>query len=61
MFNNVSAILDSLVSLCCFGQAKKKEKVFEKVKTDIAELTEQELEHLRAFLLRPMKQKACCF
>ena len=61
MFNNVSAILDSVVSFCCFGQGKKKEKVFEKVKTDIAELTEQELEHLRAFPLRPVKQKACCF
>ena len=61
MFSYVSAILDSLVSLCCFGQGKKKEKVFEKVKGDIAELTEQELEHLRAFLLRPMKQKVCCF
>ena len=61
MFSYVSAILDSLVSLCCFGKGKKKVEVFEKVKTDIAELTEQELEHLRAFLLRPMKQKACCF
>ena len=61
MFSYVSAILDSLVSLCCCGTGKKKEKVFEKVKTDIAELTEQELEHLKAFLLRPMRQKACCF
>ena len=40
---------------------RKNVEVFEKVKTDIAELTEQELEHLRAFLLRPMRQKACCF
>ena len=61
MFNNVSAILDSLVSLCCFGTGKKKIEVYEKVKEDIKELTEQELEHLKAFLLRPMKQKACCF
>ena len=61
MFNHVSAILDSLVSLCCCGKGKKEEKVFEKVKSDIAELTEQELEHLRAFLLRPVRQKACCF
>ena len=61
MFSYVSAILDSLVSLCCFGQGKNKIKVYEKVKTDIKELTEQELEHLRAFLLRPVKQKACCF
>ena len=61
MFTYVSAILDSLVSFCCFGQGKKEKKVFEKVKTDIAELTEQELEHLRSFLLRPMKQKVCCF
>ena len=61
MFNYVSTILDSLVSLCCFGQGKKKEKVFEKVKTDIAELTEQELKHLKGFLLRPVRQKACCF
>ena len=61
MFNNVSAILDSLVSFCCFGQGKKKIKIYEKVKTDIKELTEQHLEHLRAFLLRPIKQRACCF
>ena len=61
MFNYVSTILDSLVSLCCFGKGKKEKKVFGKVKGDIKELTEQELEQLRAFLLRPMKQKACCF
>ncbi len=61
MFSYVSAILDSLVSLCCFGKGKKEEKVFEKIKGDVKELTEQELEHLRAFLLRPMRQKACCF
>ena len=61
MFSYVSAILDSLVSLCCFGKGKKEEKVFEKIKGDVKDLTEQELEHLRAFLLRPMRQKACCF
>ena len=61
MFSYVSAILDSLVSLCCFGKGKKEKKVFENVKGDIKDLTEQELEHLKAFLLRPMKQKACCF
>ena len=61
MFNYVSIILDSVVSFCCFGKGKKEKKVFEKVRGYIAELTEQELEHLRAFLLRPMKQKACCF
>ena len=61
MFSYVSAILDSLVSLCCFGKGKKEEKVFEKIKGDVKELTEQELEHLKAFLLRPMRQKACCF
>ena len=61
MLSYVSTILDSLVSLCCFGKGKKETKVFEKVKGDIKELAEQELEHLRAFLLRPMKQKACCF
>ena len=61
MFHYVSTILDSLLSFCCFGQGKEKIMVYEKVKTDIKELTEQELEHLRAFLLRPVKQKACCF
>ena len=61
MFSYVSAILDSLVSFCCFGQGKKEKNVFEKIKGDVKELTEQELEHLRAFLLRPVKQKACCF
>ena len=61
MFNNVSAILDCVVSFCCFGKGKMEKNVFEKVKGDIKELTEQELEHLRAFLLRPMRQKACCF
>ena len=61
MFSCVSAILDSLVSFCCFGKGKKEKKVFERVKGDISELTEQELEHLRAFLLRPTRQKACCF
>ena len=61
MFSYVSTILDSLVSLCCCGQGKKKIKVFEKIKGDVKELTEQELEHLKAFLLRPVKQKACCF
>ena len=61
MFSYVSAILDSLVSLCCFGKGKKEEKVFEKVKGDVKELTEQELEHLRAFPLRPVRQTACCF
>ena len=60
MFSYATAILDSLVSLCCCGKGKKKEKAFEKIKGDVKELTEQELEHLRAFLLRPMKQKACC-
>ena len=54
-------LLDSLVSLCCFGKGKKEEKVFEKIKGDVKELTEQELQHIRAFLLRPVKQKACCF
>ena len=61
MFSYATTILDSLVSFCCFGTGKKKIKVYEKVKTNIKELTEQELEHLRAFLLRPVKQKACCF
>ena len=61
MFIYVSTILDSLVSSCCFGQGKKKVKVFENIEGDVKELTEQELEHLRAFLLRPVKQKACCF
>ena len=61
MPNYVSTMLDSVVSFCCFGKGKKEKKVFEKVKGDIAELTEQELEHLRSFLLRPMRQKACCF
>ena len=61
MFSYVSTILDSLVSFCCFGKGKKQKKVFEKIKGDVKELTEQELEHLRAFLLRPVKQKACCF
>ena len=61
MFSYATAILDSVVSFCCFGKGKKEKKVFEKVKGDIAELTEQELEHLKAFLLRPMRQEACCF
>ena len=61
MFSHVSAILDSLVSLCCFGKGKKEKKVFEKIKGDVKDLTEQELEHLKAFLLRPVRQKACCF
>ena len=61
MFSYATTILDSVVSSCCFGQGKKENKVFEKVKGDIKELTEQELEHLKAFLLRPMRQKGVLF
>ena len=61
MFDYVSAMLDSLVSLCCFGNGNKEKKVFEKIKGDVKDLTERELEHLWAFLLRPVRQKACCF
>ena len=61
MFSYVSVILDNLVSLCCFGTGKKEKNIFDKIKGDVKELTEQELEHLKAFLLRPVKQKACCF
>ena len=61
MFSYATAILDSLVSLCCFGKGKKEEKVFDKIKVYVEDLTEQELEHLKAFLLRPIRQKACCF
>ena len=61
MFSYVSAILDSLVSLCCFGKGKKEKNIYEKITGDVKELTEQELKHLKAFLLRPVRQKACCF
>ena len=50
-------MLNIVTSYCCFG---KKKKLIEEIKEDIAFLTDKELNHLRAFLIRPMKREPYC-
>ena len=56
MVSNISDILDGIIS-CCFG---KKKKFVEEIKDDIKGLSEQALNHIRAFLIRPIKDKCYC-
>ena len=47
---------------CCFGKPEKK-RLVDELKDDIKELTEAELNHLRAFLIRPLQDRHrynCC-
>ena len=49
-------ILDSLY-YCCIGWRPYKEEVqlITRIKDDVQELTNEELEHLRLFLLQPLR------
>ena len=42
---------------CCFG---KPIKLVDRIKDDIAYLTDHELDSIRACLLRPLKDKSYC-
>ena len=55
-------MLDYLIRIvtdyCCCG---KKRRLVEEIKEDIKFLTDQELNHLRAHLIRPLRDKhSCC-
>jgi hypothetical protein len=46
---------------CCLGKPEK--RLVDELKDDIKELTEAELNHLRAFLIRPLQDRhrnQCC-
>jgi len=51
-------ILEALYYSCCFGwkKTKQEEKLLKRIKEDVIALTEEELEHLRDFLLKPTKR-----
>ena len=49
----ISDILDGIIS-CCFGQKKK---FVEELKDDIKGLSEHEINHIRACLIRPIKDR----
>ena len=55
----IKTIIDGLL-YCCFGKLKNKEiKLIHKVKNDVKELTKEELDHLKNFLLKDHKQYCC--
>ena len=56
MISMISSVLDSIIS-CCVG---KKKKFVEEIKDDIKGLSEQKLNHIREFLIRPIKDKCYC-
>lgn len=55
-------ILEALYYSCCFGwkKTKQEEKILNRIKEDVIALTEEELEHLRDFLLKPTKRNLSC-
>jgi hypothetical protein len=60
----IKLILDSLY-YCCIGWRPTKQEVqlITKIKDDVQELTKEELEHLRLFLLQPTRSNrklSCC-
>ena len=60
----IKLILDSLY-YCCIGWRPTRHEVqlITKIKDDVQELTKEELEHLRLFLLQPVrnnKRLQCC-
>jgi hypothetical protein len=55
-------ILEALYYCCCFGwkKTKEEEKILNRIKEDVVALTEEELNHLRSFLLKPTKRNLSC-
>ena len=55
-------ILEALYYSCCFGwkKTKEEERILRRIKDDIEALTEEELDHLKNFLLKPMKRNLSC-
>jgi len=52
-------LYDVIVKNCCFGKAKPVKRV-EQLKQEIQCLSEQELNHIKAFLVRGIKNSQCC-
>ena len=54
-------ILEALYYSCCFGWKKKEEqRILRRIKDDIEVLTEEELDHLKNFILKPLKRNLSC-
>jgi hypothetical protein len=43
-------IIDAIINYCCFGKPKKEIKLIHRIKEDVLDLTEAELEQLRKHL-----------
>ena len=55
-------VIEFILNLCCRGK-RKEEHIIHKIKRDIEELTEEELNHLRSHVIKPIKKqmhKNCC-
>ena len=48
-----------MVKNCCFGKAKPVKPV-EQLKSEIQCLSEEELNHIKAFLIRGIRNNQCC-
>ena len=55
-------ILEALYYSCCFGwkKTKEEERILRRIKDDIEALTEEELDHLKNYLLKPIKRNLFC-
>ena len=50
-----------IMDYCCFGKPTQKEKkLIHKIKEDVLALTQEELEHLRNYLLAPRDRYLNC-
>lgn len=56
-------ILSALYGLCCGIKSERQDKLLNRVFKDVEELTHEELEHLKSFVVRkqPVKQLRCCY
>ena len=52
----ISDMLETIIT-CCFG---KKKTFVEEIKDDIKGLSKHEINHIRAFLIRPIKDRLNC-
>ena len=51
-------LLDAVLNYCCFG--RNEQRLVDKIKEDILMLSEKELNHIRAFIIKPLREKTHC-
>ena len=56
-------VLQTIIDYCCFGKKNKKEKqLLKSIKDNVLELSKEEAEHLKNYLLKKTSQtiSSCC-